>query len=225
MISQANDGSPRSVDRFDIMQEMTTTRLRAQTGDAEAQWKFGCWCLEGSHGLKQSTREASSWLEKSAKAGHPEAQWQLTILADQDDVEALYWCQKAADQHHSLALGKLAQVHLQGNSIVKPSARMAFHYYSIAAKRGDADSQFQMGVMYERGIGCKKNYLEAARCYVRLAKKHQHADAMFHLGNLYMMGDGVAADLGRAFTLWEKAAELGHEEASNFIALRELALE
>jgi len=40
-----------------------------------------------------------------------------------------------------------------------------------------------------------------------------------------MMGDGVERNAAKAFILWEKASESGHEIARGFLSLREKAFD
>ncbi|MGI9229087.1 MAG: tetratricopeptide repeat protein, partial [Gammaproteobacteria bacterium] len=77
-----------------------------------------------------------------------------------------------------------------------------------AAKRGDADAQFGLGVMHYVGEGAPQNYVEAARWY-RLAAEQGHADAQFHLGVMYYDGDGVSQDYDEAARWYRLAAEQG----------------
>ena len=60
----------------------------------------------------------------------------------------------------------------------------------LAAEQGDADAQFNLGVMYANGEGVPENDAEAVKWY-RLAAEQSHADAQFKLGVMYDLGNGV----------------------------------
>ena len=62
------------------------------------------------------------------------------------------------------------------------------------AEQGDADAQFNLGIMYANGEGVPKDDVEAARWW-RLAAEQGHARAQFNLGIMYANGEGVLKDM------------------------------
>ena len=61
------------------------------------------------------------------------------------------------------------------------------------AEQGDARSQFNLGVMYEKGQGVPQAYAEAVVWY-RKAAEQGHALAQNNLGLMYGKGQGVRQD-------------------------------
>ena len=61
------------------------------------------------------------------------------------------------------------------------------------AAQGDAEAQFNIGVMYAEGRGVPRDDAEAVRWY-RLAAEQGHAYAQFNLGVMYAYGEGVPQD-------------------------------
>ena len=59
-----------------------------------------------------------------------------------------------------------------------------------AADQGDANAQFNLGVMYDFGEGVPKDDAEAVEWY-RLAAEQGYANAQFNLGLMYANGEGV----------------------------------
>lgn len=55
---------------------------------------------------------------------------------------------------------------------------------------GDAEAQYQMGLVYENGSGVKQDHAAAAEWY-RKAAEQGHAIAQYFLGFLYEIGKGV----------------------------------
>jgi len=92
-----------------------------------------------------------------------------------------------------------------------------------AAKQGDADAQFNLGVMYEEGNGDKRvfDYSEAAKWY-RKAAEQGNAKAQFKLGRMIYINEiaeGVKHDSTEASTVWyRKAAEQGYDLAQYELA-------
>ncbi|MDA8414917.1 MAG: tetratricopeptide repeat protein [Desulfobacteraceae bacterium] len=86
-----------------------------------------------------------------------------------------------------------------------------------AATQGDAASQFQLGVAYDRGIGTSQDLQEAARWY-RAAAEEGYAEAQNSLGSLYQAGEGVPKDYELARMWYQKAADQGNASAKNSLA-------
>ena len=61
------------------------------------------------------------------------------------------------------------------------------------ADQGDADAQYYLGVMYEKGVGVPQDSKEAVKWY-RLAAEQGLADAQGNLGVMYALGTGVLKD-------------------------------
>ena len=58
------------------------------------------------------------------------------------------------------------------------------------AESGDADAQYNLGVMYAFGEGVAKDQVEAVKWY-RKAAEQGDADAQYNLGVRYAKGEGV----------------------------------
>ena len=65
------------------------------------------------------------------------------------------------------------------------------------AEQGNADAQFELGSMYDRGKGVPKDYKEAVKWY-RLAAEQGKAPAQYNMGVLYDNGEGVPKDYKEA---------------------------
>ena len=89
----------------------------------------------------------------------------------------------------------------------------ALHEWTPLAKQGDADAQFSLGVMYEKGEGVAKDNKAAVKWYT-LAAEQGFADAKFNLGVMYVNGTGVVKDDVYAHLWWSIAASFGDEDAS-----------
>ena len=80
------------------------------------------------------------------------------------------------------------------------------------AEQGDADAQFNLGVMYDTGEGVPQDYGEALRWY-RLAADQDHASAQVSLGFMYGNGEGVPQDYGEALRWYRLSANQGYANA------------
>ncbi len=86
-----------------------------------------------------------------------------------------------------------------------------------AAMQGDPESQFQLALAYEGGVGVPHDLQEAAKWY-RAAAEQGHVEAQYTLGGLYQAGEGVPQDYGLARVWYEKAANHGNAAAMNSLA-------
>ncbi len=80
-------------------------------------------------------------------------------------------------------------------------------FWPLAAK-GDAQSQFELGFMYERGRGVPQDYKESASWF-RKSAEQGNASAQFYLGQMYDIGKGVPQDYQEAAMWYRKSAEQG----------------
>jgi len=89
-----------------------------------------------------------------------------------------------------------------------------------ATNNGDPEAAYELGRLYERGIGTKQDTIKAIELY-RLAAKDNFADAINDLGFLHHQGGlGIVRDQKRAIELFGRAADLRHPEAMfNYAAL------
>ncbi|MDC0296786.1 sel1 repeat family protein [bacterium] len=85
---------------------------------------------------------------------------------------------------------------------------LAHEKFLAASRKGHADSQFNLGLMYEQGIGVGKNEKEAVVWYGKSAMQGNSA-AQFNLGVLYENGRGTKVDFAKANAWYRKASVQG----------------
>jgi TPR repeat protein len=81
-----------------------------------------------------------------------------------------------------------------------------------AAKAGNPEAQFRLGVMYGNGDGVGLDYRQA-RTWFEKAAAQGHQSALITLAWMYANGTGVESDEDRARDFFLKAAELGSAKA------------
>ena len=85
---------------------------------------------------------------------------------------------------------------------------LAYKEFRAAAEEGHADSQFNLGLMYEQGIGVDKNENEAIVWY-RKSAVQGNVFAQYNLAVLYENGRGAAVDFALANEWYRKASVQG----------------
>ncbi len=85
-----------------------------------------------------------------------------------------------------------------------------------AATAGHAGAQYNLGVLYNEGLGVKRDYGQAREWYEKAAAASDSEPsslAQYNLGILYYKGQGVPQDLATARRWWEKSAAQGYANA------------
>jgi TPR repeat protein len=81
--------------------------------------------------------------------------------------------------------------------------------FNILALKGDKESQYLLGLLYEEGQGLPKDDVEAAYWYARSADQG-YVDAYFALGQLFVHRKGERQDRMAAHHWFSLAKEYGH---------------
>lgn len=84
------------------------------------------------------------------------------------------------------------------------------------ALRGDQIAQYQVGVMYERGMGVEKDETKAAEWYEKAAVQG-YVDAQYNIAIMYASGRGIAKNEPIAMMWLALAAKQGDKEARKLL--------
>lgn len=95
----------------------------------------------------------------------------------------------------------------------------AFKEFSQAAAQGNTSALYGLGMMYNEGLGVRRNYKEAAAWHQKAAEQG-HAYAQYSLGFMYDEGQGVRQDYKEAVAWYRKAAEQGDASAQNNLGVK-----
>ena len=80
----------------------------------------------------------------------------------------------------------------------------AFQEWKAGADAGQAEAQFDLGVLYAQGLGVQRDMTTAERWY-RKAAEQGNAEAEFALGQMYSRGWGVPRDEADALRWFQMA--------------------
>ena len=133
-----------------------------------------------SRGSIRGTATGSLGLRYATGEGVPE-----------DDVEAVAWYRRAADQGHATAQISLGVMYANGFGVQQDYAEAAT-WYRLVAEQGFAEAQFELGRMYDHGAGVQQDDAEAVTWY-HLAAEQGIAGAQVWLGRMYANGEGIPA--------------------------------
>ena len=82
------------------------------------------------------------------------------------------------------------------------------------AEKGEAAAQYNLGVLYDRGLGVEQDY-EKAREWYRKAADQRYGRAEHNLGIMYESGKGVAKNTAKAAHWFRRGADDGQAASQN----------
>ena len=150
-------------------------RAKAEKGDAQSQYELGCAFSFGNFGVAK------------------------------DEVEAVKWYRKAAEQNNASGQYNLGGCYCFGHGLAKDEAE-AVKWYRKAAEQNYAPAQYNLDFCYAKGEGVAKDEAEAMKWY-RKGAEQGNALAQSSLGLCYENGRGVTKDEVEAVKWFRKAAE------------------
>ena len=143
----------------------------ALLGDTLCMYRYASLIHEGQvKGVER--KDLIPWLQKAADKNHAPALSMMGLflirgdLIAQDTKAAVKCFEKAALQNYAVAQGNLGQYHAEAKRYEE-----AIKWYRLAARQGEAPSQFALGLLTLRGQGTKKD-LPKAYYWFTLAKKY-----------------------------------------------------
>lgn len=92
--------------------------------------------------------------------------------------------------------------------------------FRASAEQGNAEAQYNLAMLYDRGLGVENDDSEALKWY-REAAEQGYAKAQYNLGMMYYFGKGVPQDKEAGYQWVILAADQGEKTAKD--AMTELA--
>ena len=149
-----------------------------------------------------------------AKAGNPDAQWQLASLyldgvgVERSFEQVFHWAKKAADQGHSGGMYVVA-MHLGYGMEGEKDLVQARHWLRQAATHGNFNGMFRLACMLIEGQGGETNKVEGLK-WLRASAELGHPEAQAHLGTAYHDGlYGLDKKPTEGFKWFLRSAEQG----------------
>lgn len=110
------------------------------------------------------------------------------------------------------ASSKLTASELCRASFTQEAYDQALEHCLQAADYGDANAQFNLGLMHRWGFGVTQDLMKAVHWF-QSASDQDHPDAQYNLAWRYSIGDELKRDYGEALRLFHAAADNGHADA------------
>jgi len=104
------------------------------------------------------------------------------------------------------------------NALLEGNFAEAYCQWKPLAKRGHAESQYNLGWLYANGNGMNVDVDEALRWW-QAAAKQGHADAQFAIGLAYITGEGgLEKNVDLAVRWFLRAAQQGHRDSREILS-------
>ncbi|MBV8472249.1 MAG: sel1 repeat family protein, partial [Hyphomicrobiales bacterium] len=171
-------------------------RQAATAGDVNAEFEMGVRMLEG-RGAAKDPQAGAQWLEQAAARDLPVAQYRLGALYEKgvgvarDPQLALSWYGKAAGAGNARAMHNLAVMNAEAAAGGKPDYAEAARWFRKAGQFGIRDSQFNLGILYARGMGVPQD-LTQSWIWFSLAAQQGDTDAAKKRDEVAAKMDGQA---------------------------------
>ena len=163
---------------------------RAESGDAEAQFRLSAILEKGYDSIPADTARSLRLLRLSASQGYAPAQNYLGFLYSRGELltanrdSALYWIRRAADGGDAKAAHNLAYMILNGDRLTgEQDDTLALVYLERATEAGLPQSMTMLARIYEEGRLVEADTLRAVDLYERAIGKG-FGDAQVRLLNL-----------------------------------------
>ncbi|XP_023907823.1 ERAD-associated E3 ubiquitin-protein ligase component HRD3A isoform X1 [Quercus suber] len=128
---------------------------------------------------------------------------------DKNYTKAKEYFEKAANNDDAGGHYNLGVMHLKGIG-VKKDVKIACKYFILAANAGQPKAFYQLAKMFHTGVGLKKNLPMATALYKLVAERGPWSSLSRWALESYLKGD-----VGKAFFLYSRMAELGYEVAQS----------
>ena len=174
-------------------------RLAAERGDADAQFAYASLLLSRAGRDAPRPREVRRYMERAAKGGHPQAQFNLAQMIVEDRPSfrgfelALPHYRAAAEQGLPDAQYVLATMLADGNGLAVPDPVEARRWMRRAADNGFDTAQLELGIWLVNGKGGKRD-VAAGRAWLERAARDGNVVAQNRLARLHAFGVGTLID-------------------------------
>ena len=161
----------------------------AKQGYNWAQYRIGYFYHNGL-GVESNDKKAEMWLKKSAEQGAcyglPQYEYGKYYAIGNTAKE---WLLKSYEAGCSEALTEIGVKYMTGYFDENPDS--AYHYYELAAFRGNANGFWQLSNCYAKGLGCNQSYKDALELFREAEKRNSSELEIYKVLNNNVMSNSA----------------------------------
>lgn len=194
-------------------------KVAADRGDAEAQFRYGVFLINGE-GVEKAPGSAGEYWRRSAAQGYVEAVNRLGICAlygicgeEKNPVKAAGYFQSAADAGLPDAMFNLCMLYDSGTGVSKDD-RKAYDYMLQAAELNFPMACVMMGMRMAFEKASSEETRQKGAEYLTKAAEAGNQEGQYLLGVCCEKGMGVEKDLSEAAGWYRRAAKAGSKQAN-----------
>ena len=180
----------------------------AEEGDVKAQEEVG------QQLLNRNNKEGYEWMKRAAMQGDESAFLKIVCTLNESnrihkEVMA-YWVEKAikGDSKAQYSIG------LYNRS----KKKMSSYSLKLAPNDDIIIDHYELGKMFEKGIGVKQSYKSAYSCY-KHDVKYKLGPCTYKLGILHFFGLGVEQSYEKAVRFFKRGADKDYRESKFMLAI------
>lgn len=190
-------------------------------GNAVGRFEFA---LSWMTGKDKNIENAKEWLEKALDVVDGD-----DIVEKQDMINKLWFkldsssglTENERNELSSIFATFIAERDVKTSALEDSELVKNFFAHLELARKGDATNQFELAILYYKGLDGVLEDNKLAVYWFKKAAQQRFAEAQFFMGECYRRGDGVDENIEIAKEWYKKAAEQGNQRAEN--KLEELA--
>ena len=167
--------------RKDLSKAIKLWKQASEQGNKEAQNNLALMHYNGE-GVKQDYEKAAELWTQAAEAGDTESKFMLGVMylngtgVAQNNKKARILIKQATSDGHLESYGVMGYMYYHGYGGLYQSYNKAFKWFIGPADKGDAKSQYYLGLMYYKGQGVAKDEKTAIKWFEKAAEQgHKQA--------------------------------------------------
>ena len=174
-------------------------------------------CYQKGLGVEKNVEKQAYYLEKLAKNGDIDAQYELALLYlnSKKAEKAVKWFKQASNEGHVGATYYAGWLYFKGEG-VKQDKEEAIKLLKMAADKDFVMAQYRLGQIFYEGDGTTKDYDKAAE-YITKAAYKNNTEAKWMLAICYLEGNGVKQDFFFAAQWMAEAANSHKKEIKQIV--------
>lgn len=179
----------------------------AEAGSVRCMYCAG-WIYSTGDGVPRDEKKGFFWYEQAALRGHDRAMVNLGFAYNYghgttvDHEKAVELYRMAAERGNYWGMNNLGDHYLRGQGVER-DLEQAEYWLEKAVQFGPAVVKYNLGALYE----AQERYSDAIRQY-ETAEAEGNENACWALGRFYQSGIVVQPDAEKAFSYYEKGAQL-----------------
>eukprot|EP01125_Pyxidicula_operculata_P003814 TRINITY_DN1520_c0_g2_i4.p1 TRINITY_DN1520_c0_g2~~TRINITY_DN1520_c0_g2_i4.p1 ORF type:complete len:1366 (-),score=368.16 TRINITY_DN1520_c0_g2_i4:89-3664(-) len=188
--------------------------LAADMGNSYAMNNLG-GLYEHGYGVEQNYKTSMKYYKKAIEKGNSSAQNSLAKMYyfgrgnqatgatdkkhSEDPIHLSHESTEISESCSNDVISKSEPIPRIGKTWVQKNYKSAFKYFKLSADAGNAESQFYVGKMYEKGTGTKIIDYNNAVKYYQMAADQNESQAMYQLAIIFEEGRGVTGHSDEKF--------------------------